>query len=113
MSSGAAIVPSGSTYGRPIVLSSTSSPGTTIHTATSTTGQIDEVYVEAANTGSSDAVLTVTANNVIVSQVTILAGAGLAIVLNGIRYNGGTVIRAYADTANVINISCIVNRITN
>ena len=103
---------SGSTNGKPIAVTATSSSSVqTIHTCSSSS--YDEVYLEAANITDTDCELTITAGGVVVTTVTLAAKAGLAMILNGVRYTGSVAIGAYADTASAVNISGWVNRVTN
>lgn len=110
-----AVIPSGSTNGRPIALAATATPGTLLHTATSTAGQVDEVYVWLANIDTETRQVTLEVGGTGTSDqwiVSIDAKAGGALVLPGIRFNGGVAIRAFADSANKVNATVIVNRIT-
>ena len=50
---------SGSTNGKAIKVSATATPGTTIHTAVSGTSSLDEVWLWAQNTDTTDRKLTV------------------------------------------------------
>lgn len=107
---------SGSTNGRNIKVVQTATAGTLIHTATNTAGEFDEVWLWATNTSTSAVKLTLELGGVTspddLKEVTIPAEAGDVLVLPGIRFNGGVVIRAFAASANVINISGNVNRLT-
>lgn len=106
---------SGSTNGRPVKVAATATAGTTIHTATSTSGELDEVWVWAQNTDSVGRKLTVefggTTSPDDLIEVTIPAEGGLVLVVPGLVVNGGVVVRAFAATANVVTISGFVNRI--
>jgi hypothetical protein len=82
---------SGGTTGMNIKVAATSSAGTTIHTAVSGTSNMDEVWLYACNTSGADVKLT--------------------IEYGAIRENG-LVIKAFAASANVININGYANRIT-
>ena len=112
------IVLSGSTNGRGIKVTATTSGGAnTIHTATSTDGVIDEVWLYCYNSGSSALVLylclggTTDPDDII--KITIPTQTGDILVLAGECFNGGVVIKAYAQTANYLVIRGYVNRITN
>ncbi|MCA9331955.1 hypothetical protein KC968_03385 [Candidatus Saccharibacteria bacterium] len=110
------IIPSGSTNGRPIAISATTSPGTVIHTCTSTSGETDEVYVWLSNIDSSSREVTVQIGGTTTADqwiVGIPAKQGGVLVVPGLRLNGGAVIRAFCATANVINATAIVNRIVD
>lgn len=110
---------SGSTDGRPILVAATSSPGTTIHTGSSTTTTFDEVWLYAMNTDTTARKLTVqfggttSPNDEI--EVTIQPEAGLVTIVPGFPIKGNAtplVVRAFAATTNVITIHGFVNRIT-
>lgn len=107
---------SGSTNGRNIEVAATATPGTLIHTATSTSGELDEIYIYATNTSSSDVKLTIeyggTTSTDDLIEKTIPAEDGLRLVIPGLLLDGGVVVRAFAATTNVININGYVNRIS-
>jgi len=104
-------VPSGSTSGRLIALSTTS---TTLHDSTTTTTNLDEVFVYVCNTSTAAVEVTLeiegtaAANQIIDS---IPAKSGLVLMLPGMRCNDTTDIDAKAATASVCNALVIVNRI--
>lgn len=107
---------SGSTNGRMVQVAATATPGTLLHTGVTGTTDWDEVYLWAANTGTSDVLLTVehggtgTANEVkfvIPGQVGLVELGGKLMIQNGL------IVRAYAATGSVINISGYVNRIAS
>lgn len=104
---------SGSTNGRPIAVAATSTPGTTIHTATNTSNQLDEVWLWATNVHTSAVNLTLELGGTSTSdtvEMSIPAEDGSHLVLDGAIFDGGVVIRAFAGTTNVINIRGYVNR---
>jgi len=107
----------GSTNGRGILVAATSSPGTNIHTTTTTATTIDEVWLYAQNTDTSARKLTIewggTGSGDIL-EVTIQPESGLILVSAGLilLYSGSsTTISAFAATTNVIGIYGYVNRI--
>lgn len=107
---------SGSTDGKPIVIAATATPGTTIHTAVSSTtvGKFDEIWLWAMNNGSSDILLTIefgdatTTNNI---QYTVTAKDGLKCILPGLILQNGATVKAFAGTTNLISIVGYVNQI--
>lgn len=107
---------SGSTNGRQIKVAATSTPGTTIHTATSTSGAMDELWLYAVNSNTADLKLTIeyggtTAPDDLI-EVTIPAESGLVCVVPGSSpLNGGVVVKAFAASANLILLQGYVNRI--
>jgi hypothetical protein len=107
---------SGSVDGKQIVIANTATAGTLIHTCISGTTNIDEVWIYAVNSSATAVKLTieyggVTANSDHIES-TIPAEAGLTLVVPGLPMNNSSVIRGFAGTANVINISGYVNRIS-
>lgn len=110
---------SGSTGGRPIKVSATSTPGTTLHTTGTSSTAIDEVWLYANNTSASAVELTVefggTSNPDDRIILSIPSKAGLVLVLPGLTLSGngsaGRVVTAFAATTNVINITGYVNRV--
>jgi len=106
---------SGSTNGKAIKVAATSSAGTTIHTAVSGTSSIDEVWLYATNTSSSDVKLTVewggTTSPDDLIESTITAEAGLTLIAPGIPLQNSLVVKAFAGTTNVVTIHGYVNRI--
>lgn len=111
------MIASGSTNGRPIEVAATATPGTLIHTATSTSGEIDEITLYAVGSSATSRKLTIELGGVTVSddliEVTIPAEDGLHLVLPPHRMDGGLVVRAFAATADEINIVADVTRITD
>jgi hypothetical protein len=107
---------SGSTNGRNIKVVQTATAGTLIHTATNTSGVKDRVTLYACNTSASAVKLTLELGGVSspddLCEVTIPSESGWVEVLPGISFNGGVVIRAFAASANVINITGEVDRLT-
>jgi hypothetical protein len=107
---------SGSTNGKGIKVAATATAGTTIHTAVSGTSSIDEIWLYANNTSSSAVKLTLEWGEATAPdgniEITIGAeGTGLILISPGILLQNGLVVKAFAATANVINIFGYVNRI--
>lgn len=107
---------SGSTNGRGIKVAATATAGTLIHTAIAGTAGEDEIWLYAHNTSASAVKLTLEWGGVTSPddhiEITIPAeGSGLVLVAPGILLQNGLVVRAFAATANVINIFGYVNRI--
>lgn len=104
---------SGSADGRPIKVVQTATAGDTLHTAHATA--LDEVWLYAVNTSTSDVLLTLEWGGVTDPQdlikVTIPARSGLVQLAPGLILTGSVVAKAFAATANVINIVGWVNRI--
>ena len=111
---------SGSTDGRAVKVAATSTPGTIIHTGSTNTSVMDEIWLYAQNTSTSNVKLTIewggtsTPDDII--EVTIPPESGLVLVAPGLIIKGNAtalVVRAFAATASVIMIHGYVNRITN
>lgn len=107
---------SGSTNGKAIKVVATATPGTTIHTAVAGTSAIDEVWLYAHNTSASAVKLTIEWGEAIAPDGNIeinigAEGTGMILIAPGIPLQNGLVIKAFAATANVINIFGYVNRI--
>ena len=115
-----ALQPAGSTgTGLAIKVAQTATAGTAIHTASTTTTTIDEIWLYAVNTSTSSVKLTIEWGEATAPdgniEVTILPEAGLVTVIPGLLLQGNAtakVVRAFAATANVICIHGFVNRIT-
>jgi len=109
---------SGSTDGRGIAVAATATPGTLIHTGSSTATTIDEIWLYAMNQSGTDYKLTVEWGGVTTSDLieqTITTEAGLALVAPGLilKGNAGTalIVRAFCSVSSV-NIFGYVNQIT-
>lgn len=106
---------SGSTHGRGIKIAATSSTGTTVHTATSSTTDCDVVTLYAYNSSGSAVNLTIqwggtsTPDDDI--KLSIPATSGLTLVAPDLVLRNSLVLAAYAGTTNVITIHGFVNRV--
>lgn len=109
------ILLSGSTDGMPIKIVATSTPGTAIHTAVSGSVSFDEVWLWASNTDTTDRLLTIEYGDATAPDhnidVTIPAQSGLILVLPGVVLNNAETVKAFAASANKINVVGYVNRI--
>ncbi len=110
---------SASTDGRAIKVAATATAGTLIHTGSTTATTIDEVWLYAVNSDSTDRKLTLEWGGVSVPddliELTIGAEAGLVLLAPGLLIKGNStalLVRAFAATANVIDIHGYINRIT-
>lgn len=109
---------SGGADGVPIKVSATSTPGTTIHTASSATadGNYDEIWLYANNTSASTVKLTIefggttSPDNLI--EVNLEGESGLQLIVPGLILQNSKVVRAFAGTTDVLIITGFVNRIT-
>lgn len=111
---------SGSSYGKAITISATSSTGTTIHATGTSSSVIDEVWLYALNTSSSPVTLTIQYGGTDAVQnaipIIIPADLGPVLVIPGFILTGtgsaSSTVYAYADTANVLTVMGYVNRIS-
>ena len=112
--------PSGATgTGLGVLVGATTTPGTAVHTASTTASTIDEIWLWAVNTSASAVKLTIewgeaTAPNGNI-EYTVQPENGLYLITPGLLIQGNAtakVVRAFAPTANVIVLHGYVNRIT-
>jgi hypothetical protein len=110
---------SSSTDGLPILLANTATPGTAIHTASSNTSVLDEIWIYATNTDAGSKKLTIefggTTSPDHLFELTIQPESGLVLVVPGLILKGNAtplVVRAFAESANVVTVSGYVNRIS-
>lgn len=110
---------SGSTDGRGIHIDDSATPGKTVHTGSTSTSVIDEVWLYAMNYDTTDRKLTIewggaTAGGDII-EYTVKAESGLYLIVPGLIIKGNAtplVVAAFAATTSAINIFGYVNRIT-
>lgn len=110
------ILLSGSTNGKGIKVVQTATLGTTIHTAVTGSTNMDEIYLYAVNSDTTDRKLTiewggVTSPDCLIEK-TIPAESGLFLIAPGLLLNNALVVTAFCATANVVMIHGWVNRIT-
>ena len=102
--------------GRNVKVAATATAGTLIHTAVAGTSDLDEIWLYACNTDSTDRKLTIEYGGVAapddLTEITITAEAGWVLVCPGTLLQNGLIVRAFAAAANVVNINGFVNRIT-
>lgn len=110
----------GSTDGRAILISGTTSGGANlIHTASSTATHYDEIWLYAHNTDTTARKLTVewgsNSSPGDLIEVTVPAEAGLVLVTPGTVLKGNSTaltVKAFSPTTNVVTIHGYVNRIS-
>lgn len=105
---------SGSTDGKMIKITTTATPGDTIHTAHAT--NLDEIWLYAVNSDTTARKLTVeyggaTSPDCLIEQ-TIQPESGLVLVVPGLLLTNSLVVKAFCATANVVMIGGFVNRIS-
>ena len=111
---------SGSTDGRMIKVAATATAGTLLHTGSSTATTFDEIWLYAVNSDTTARKLTIeyggTSSPDDLIEFTIAVESGLYLIVPGLVIKGNAsaalVVRAFAATANVVNIAGYVNRIT-
>ena len=109
---------SGSTDGRGILVAASATPGTTIHTASSTPATMQEIWLYASNADASAYALTVEWGGVtaLADQIklTLSATQGLVLIAPGIILKGNAtplIIKAFAATGSKVSIFGYVNEI--
>ncbi len=96
--------------GEMVLITATSTVGTTVHTATTqtSTSRYDEVWLFASNSHSAAVDLTIEIDIANTStskfKVSIPKDDGLFVVLPGVSVHNGKLITAFASVASVINI---------
>lgn len=107
---------SGSTDGRAIKVAATATPGTTIHTGSSTATTLHEIWLYAQNNDTTARKLTVqwggTTSPDDEIELTVQPESGLVLIAPGLLIKGNAtplVVRAFAATTNVVTIHGFVN----
>jgi hypothetical protein len=111
---------SGSTGGRLIKVAATSTPGTTVHATGTSSTIVDEVWLYAVNSDTTDRKLTIeyggTTSPDDLIEFTVTAESGLYLVVPGLVLTGdgssARTITAFCETADVVSVGGYVNRIT-
>jgi hypothetical protein len=106
--------------GAGVLLTSTGVPGVLVHQTQNNATDIDEIWLYANNTGTSDATMTVywglTGATNILGPINIQAYAGPTLVSPGLVLEGSgstaSVVYANSSVASGINIYGYINRIT-
>ena len=106
---------SGSTQGKGILVTATSTAGTLIHTAVSGTTDIDEIWLYAVNTHTDDIKLTLewgeaTEPNGNI-EITVPTEAGLMLLGPGLLLQNALTVKAFAGTGSEIVIHGYANKI--
>lgn len=100
---------SGSTDGRNTKVAATATPGTLIHTAQASATDEDFLFLWACNTDTTDRKLTIEFGGVTspddLMEVTIPAEGGWVPVVEGLPIRNSLVVRAFAASANVVNVN--------
>jgi len=106
----------GAANGTGIELAVDSGTYTTVHTSSGTAGDIDEIWLYASNTHTSDIKVTLkfggTDDPDDIIEVTVGAEAGLVLLVPGLILKGGSlVLLGAAATASKVSVFGYVNRI--
>ncbi len=105
---------SGSIDGKGIKVTQTATPGDIIHTAH--VSALDEIWIQAVNTGAADVKLTIEWGEETAPDgnipCTVPGQSGLQLIIPGNLLTNSLVVRAFAETANVVIIHGFVNRIS-
>jgi len=110
---------SGSSSGRAVKLTQTSSEGNIIHTAVAgtTDGTYDEIWIWAYSGHDSDILLTIEFGGVEAPDQNIITEiphqSGLIPIVPGLILQNGYIVKAFAEVANVITLIGFVNSITD
>lgn len=107
---------SGGTDGRPILVVATATPGTTIHTAQADAANEDEIWLWAMNSDAAAKKLTIEFGGVtdpddLIVQ-TIPGQDGLHLICPGLPLRNALLVRAFAETTNLLTLVGFVNRIS-
>ena len=108
---------SGSTNGKNIsVTGNATGSAVTVHTAISGTSNLDEIWLYATNTSATARVLTIefggTTDQDDLIELEIGADSGMTLIIPGLLLQNSLLVKAWAASADVININGYVNRIT-
>ena len=106
---------SGSADGRGILVVSTASPGTLIHTAVAGTNDLDEIWLYAVNNTTASSTTTFQfggVNNYDTISAYIPSKTGLELVVPGLLLQNGSEVRVFTNVSSGIIIQGFVNRIT-
>lgn len=113
---------SSSVDGAAIKVVATSTPGTAVHTATSSAtpgagGTWDEIWIWCYNSHSAAVVLTIEFGGATAPdqniKLTIPLQSGVLLVVPGLILQNSATVKAFAGTTNVLTVMGFVNRITN
>ena len=108
---------SGSTNGKRIKIAATSTPGPTIHTATSSsTDTWDEVWINVYNSDTVSREITIEWGEATAPdgniKLTVASKSGLTQMVFGDPIQNSLVVKAFAAAANVVTVGGYVNRIS-
>lgn len=99
--------------GKLVSIAATSSPGTTLHTASSGTDYWDVVTIEVSNNDTIERTLTLQwggTTDADLLRVDLAPGVGAQMIVDRWRIRNGLIIRAFADAADVVVAKVEVER---
>lgn len=103
---------SASTDGQPVAVAATATPGTTLHTAHATA--LDEITLVVSNIHTAAVELTLEVGGVTTAdQQKFTLAAKESRELPRIRLTNSKVLKAFADSANKVNVTGRITRITS
>tara|TARA_B100001750_G_C15404429_1_gene544348 strand:- start:638 stop:1000 length:363 start_codon:yes stop_codon:yes gene_type:complete len=109
---------SGSTDGKSIMITATATPGTIVHTGSSTATDIDEIWIYAVSSSANDMKVTLEWGSTTPPEAhieyTVTQESGLHLLAPGIPLKGNAtplVVRAFTGGASHVNLFGFVNRI--
>lgn len=108
-------IPSGSTDGQGIKITATATAGTLFHTSSVTAGVTDEIWMWLNNTSASDVVVTIEFGGATAPDQNIIMTAPAkttVLAIPGLILQNAKTVKAFAASANVVNMVGYVNRIT-
>ena len=107
---------SASTNGKGIKVAATSTAGTLLHTAVAGTTNLDEIWIYAVNSSSTDSKVTLEWGEATAPdgniEITVPFEEGLMLLVPGLLLQNGLTLKAFADVTNVVIIHGYVNKVT-
>lgn len=110
------ILPSGSAgspNGTPVKIVATATAGTLFHTAHATS--LDEIYMYLTNTSAADVIVTVEFGGATAPDFNVVITVPLkstVLAIPGVPLTNSVTVKAFAASANVVNMFGYINRIT-
>lgn len=107
---------SGSTNGKPIVITNTSSPGTLIHTATNAANTVDWITLYVYNGDASERTLVLEWGGTTSAEElreTIGSKAGVQLEMPALPLDGGLIVRAWCSSASALKVLGFVERVVD
>lgn len=106
---------SDSTNGKGVKIAAIATPGTALHTAVAGETSLDELWIYAVNSDTTDRKLTLEWGGVASPddsiEITVKAESGLVLIAPGLLLQNSLLLKAFCETADVVVIHGFVNRI--